>query len=159
MNNEYQDKLQAASPKEQAMFTLCWEIHELTELVTLSRQQLVDVKVLLDMLFKESDNMAANLPRRLHTFKSEQTQFVKRLTRFKRTPATHIFVVMISSDQRQKKPYALPVQCLPYAGMSEKDIRSIISNLVNKMVHHGMSVQGIQTMQGFIQDFQLDGEI
>ena len=42
-----------------------------------------------------------------------------RITHFKRIPATHIFVLMISSDTRDKKPYALPVQWFPYAGLKK----------------------------------------
>jgi len=38
------------------------------------------------------------------------------LSRQKRTAATHLFVVMISPEGRQRKPYALPIQCVPYTG-------------------------------------------
>ena len=85
---------------------------------------------------------AANLPRRLTDLKTKMIDFVRRLSKFKRTPATHVFVIMVSSELRSKKPYALPVQCLPYCGLNEKDIRRIISRLINEMVKAGMSVRG-----------------
>lgn len=50
---------------------------------------------------------------------------------------------MVSSDARDKKPYALPVQWLPYAGLKEEDIHRLISDLCNKMVSLGMKVSGI----------------
>jgi len=43
---------------------------------------------------------------------------------------------------RNQKPYALPVQCIPYAGLKETDIRQLVSALVKEMVSHGMNVAG-----------------
>jgi len=50
---------------------------------------------------------------------------------------------MISSDARDKKPYAVPVQWIPYAGLKEKDIRRLVSNLCQKMVSLGMQISGL----------------
>ena len=50
-----------------------------------------------------------------------------------------MFVLMISSELRNKKPYAVPVQCIPYAGMRESDIRQLINLLIKEM---GMKVAG-----------------
>ena len=66
----------------------------------------------------------------------------KRIVHFRRVPATHIFVLMISSDARDKKPYAVPVQWIPYAGLKEEDIRKLVSNLCQKMVSLGMRISG-----------------
>ncbi len=88
----------------------------------------------------------ANLPRRLCTLKSKLAGFVKRATRFRRTPATHVFVIMISDEFRKVKPYAVPVQCLPYAGMNERDIRLLLRNLICEMKKCGMSVRGINNL-------------
>lgn len=65
------------------------------------------------------------------------------MTHFKRTPATHIFVLMISFELRDKKPYALPVQCLPYAGLKAVDIRRLVSALCRKIMSYGMKISGI----------------
>ncbi len=43
--------------------------------------------------------------------------------RQKRTPASHVFVLMISSEQRRVKPYAIPIQCLPYTSMDHTTMR------------------------------------
>ena len=58
------------------------------------------------------------------------------------SPATHIFVLMISSGLRDKKPYAVPVQFFPYAGLKEVDMRRIVTQLVKEMVRNGMKVAG-----------------
>ena len=49
---------------------------------------------------------------------------------------------MISSDAQDKKPYALPVQWFPYAGLKEVDLRRVISELCKEMVSLGMKVSG-----------------
>jgi len=41
---------------------------------------------------------------------------------------------MISCDLYDKKPYALPVQCLPYAGLKEMELHTIVSNLCKEMI-------------------------
>ena len=129
------------------MFSLSWEIKELNALSKSGHLELVEIKSLIDVLSKDdADIQSTNLPRRLSSLKTKMTDFVKRLSRFRRTPATHIFVVMVSSELRRKKPYALPVQCLPYAGMTEKDIRRLISDLICEMVKLGMSVRGAFTI-------------
>ena len=58
------------------------------------------------------------------------------------SPATHIFVLIISSELRDKQPYAVPVQFFPYAGLKEVDMRRIITQLVKEMVRNGMKVAG-----------------
>ena len=50
---------------------------------------------------------------------------------YKRTAATHVFVVMISTQSRSRKPYALPVQCIPYVSMSREDVRKILNDLIS----------------------------
>ena len=50
--------------------------------------------------------------------------------------------MMISSELRNHKPYAVPVQCVPYAGLRESDMRRMVSYLVQEMVQMGMKVAG-----------------
>ena len=90
-----------------------------------------------------SDVQQLNLARRLTDVRVKFADFVKRLFRFKCSPATPIFLLMISSELRNHKPYALPVQCLPYAGMKEVDIRHLINSLIQEMVNLGMIVRGM----------------
>ena len=83
-----------------------------------------------------------NLPRILSDLRERLVFLVKGIARFRRTAATHLFVVMISSELRNKKPYALPIQCLPYAGLKESDIRTVVVNVVKEMKSRRMKVRG-----------------
>ena len=47
---------------------------------------------------------------------------------------------MLSSELHDQKPYAFPAQCVPYAGIKEQDIHSLLSKLIEEMVAHGMEV-------------------
>ena len=75
--------------------------------------------------------------------RSNLTEVVKGLYKFKQTPATHVFVYMVSSALRNRKPYALPIQCIPYSSLKEGDMRKMIDAIVGEMVSLGMKVAGI----------------
>jgi hypothetical protein len=49
-----------------------------------------------------------------------------------------IFVFMISPDKRDKKPYAIPIQCIPYRGMKDTTLRRLTSQIVHEMHHRKM---------------------
>lgn len=65
------------------------------------------------------------------------------LYKHKRTAATHILVIMISTECRSKKPYALPVQCISYVGISVSQMRTILNQVVSAMNDRGMDVNGV----------------
>lgn len=126
------------------MLALLWDLEEIKHLNDEGRQLKVNISTALDVLHMPIRSQREhNLAKKLASIRSTLSTFIKGLYRFKRTPASHIFVVMISSAQRSKKPYALPVQCIPYAGMKECDIRRLVSEVANKMANIGMKVAGI----------------
>ncbi len=68
------------------------------------------------------------------------------LYRHRRTPATHVFVMMISTEARSTKPYALPVQCLSYTGLTVAKLRGILNKLLTTMTNKGMKVAGMHNI-------------
>ena len=62
--------------------------------------------------------------------------------RHKRQVATHVFVIMISPEDRRVKPYALPVQLVSYAGLNQSRVRSIINGVIAEMTKREMKVAG-----------------
>ena len=89
-----------------------------------------------------SDPQELNLPRRLEGLRNKLITLAKGVSRYRREAATHIFVFMISPESRAFKPYAVPVQCVPYVGMKESKLRELIRALIKAMVHRGMKVAG-----------------
>ena len=66
-----------------------------------------------------------NVPRKLTSIRQRLCELIKRVTKFKRNAATHVFVFMISSELRDRKPFAIPIQCIPYKGLGEENIRTL----------------------------------
>ena len=125
------------------MFSLSWDIEELKKLSSEGHSIRVELSSALDVVGSaDLDLQQNNLPRKLSSIRERLASFVKGITRFRRQPATHLFMIMISSDLRDCKPYALPVQCLPYAGMNEENIRRLMNELLREMVGYGMKVAG-----------------
>ena len=102
-----------------------------------------DLAALLDsMQLPETDQAKKNIPRKLSSIRKHLLEVIHGVFHFKYVAASHIFVMMISSELRNKKPYALPIQCLPYAGLKETNIRSMVRLVVQEMVKEGMKVAG-----------------
>ena len=51
---------------------------------------------------------------------------------------------MIRAEDRQRKPYILPVQCIPYKGMCDTMMRKLANKIFSKMVKQKMNVAGMQ---------------
>jgi len=49
---------------------------------------------------------------------------------------------MISNEERDKKPYALPVQCIPYKGLSDSMVRQLANKIIREMNARNMKVAG-----------------
>jgi len=84
-----------------------------------------------------------NIPSQLTTVHTKLFALNKGVTRHQRTPASHVLVFMISSEDRRKKPYALPVQCIPYKGLTDAKIRLLANTIITEMVKWKMNVVGI----------------
>ena len=93
--------------------------------------------------------MGDNFGRQLSQFRERLLSFVKLVTRFRRTAATHILVVMISTEDRRSKPYALPIQLLPYVGIQDMEARTLMNKVIQEMVNRGMKVSGMWILQAW----------
>ena len=78
----------------------------------------------------------------IKSVKMHNYTFTRDVSRHQRVPASHIFVMMIASEQRNIKPYALLVQCVPYHSINQQLMRKLVNNLVKEMHSRGMKVCG-----------------
>jgi len=83
-----------------------------------------------------------NIPRLLTDIRKKLRSFIKGITRHQRTAATHILVFMISQETRRTKPYAIPVQCVPYKGLSDLKVRELSNRIIEEMTKRKMKVAG-----------------
>ena len=85
--------------------------------------------------------VANNVAGYLGSLRGRLSEAVKLMTRNQRTEATHIFV-FISSEIRNRKPYALPVQCFPIASLKDAQVRDLANKIVAVMRQKGIKVAG-----------------
>jgi hypothetical protein len=60
----------------------------------------------------------------------------------KRVAAKYLLVFMIADELRNRKPYAIPVQFLPYKSITDAKLIELSSKLQDVMEKNGMTVVG-----------------
>lgn len=125
------------------MFSVAWDLEEQKKTHDECRKFISELSNLLLLLADPKyDISQENVPFKLSQLRQSLLNTVKALFWYRRTPATHVFVFMIANDQRNVKPYALPVQCIPCAGLSEKEIRRLTNELIKEITRRGMRITG-----------------
>ena len=142
-NDTYSEKLQSNKYIEKDLINLSWKIKELGDLNEMGRSLHTEVNLLYSRLetgqcFWEQEN----IPRLLTDIRKKLRSFIKGITRHQRTAATHILVFMISQEMRRTKPYAIPVQCIPYKGLSDLKVRELSNRIIEEMTKRKMKVAG-----------------
>ena len=127
------ERKQSSKAPEKELLKIAWKITEKEELLKICRQLIVDIEVVMDKVKIVANDVKSNIARSLTLLRSSLTDFVKKLSKHQRTPATHIFVFMISPESRNKKPYALPVQCLPIGSLKDKQVRGLADKVINEI--------------------------
>ena len=129
---------------EKTLFSMAWIIKELEVLTKKMRDLVVDITCLNDKIQDENyDLVKENVPRKLMSISTSLKDAVKLLSKHQRTAATHLFVILISTESRCSKPYALPVQCLPIAGLRDRQARDLANSVITYMTERGMKVAGM----------------
>ena len=76
----------------------------------------------------------------LMALKLKLKQYLKDLMLKKRIAAKYLLVFMIADELRNRKPYAMPVQFLPYKSITDAKLIELASNLQDVMEKNGMTV-------------------
>lgn len=141
--SEYEKSLGSKKISDKMQYRLGWNVDDLSRLNEEARKMSVEVSSLLDKVRNTSfDLTTANVPRKVSDVRSALLTFVTALSKHTRTAASHIFIFMISSDKRDKKPYAIPIQCVSYRGMKEATLRRLTDQIVHEMHQRQMKVAG-----------------
>lgn len=142
---EFDKKKADGNATDKTMFSLGWTIDELSRLN--SKGQDVYVNTVTAMESINGGNVRVeSLSRTLFLLKQDMKELVKGISRHKRKAATHVLVTMISPSDRNRKPYAMPICCIPYVGLSESQAREHINTVVREMVARNMKVAGTYIM-------------
>lgn len=143
-NDKFCEKLSAGkSSTDKEMHSLCWSVDELGRLNESGRKLHTEIDALLTLLDDSStDFIHQNIARRLNKLQDDLLPFIRGVTRYQRHVATHVLVTMISPSQRSKKPYAVPVSCIPYGSLTESKARTHIKSIITEMQKRKMKVAG-----------------
>lgn len=122
---------------------LAWKVKELSELNEIGRKLFAVITRLVTKI-KSNDSVwvEENILSQLNRIRSGLVSLITGVTRHQRIAATHILVFMISSEEQRKKPYALPVQCLPYKGLADSTVRDLANGIILEMSKRQMKVAG-----------------
>ena len=141
---DYEEKIKSSNrSQDKTLFKLAWQIHELEELIKEMGQIAVDLSTLIGRVLNiQHDLVKENFAANLISTRVSLEEAVKKLIRHQRTAATHIMVFMISTESRNHKPYALPVQCLPITALKDQQCRELANQIIAAMVKRNMKVVG-----------------
>ena len=146
--NEYTEKVSSSKSTSDkvmvmVMYQLCWSVDELTRLLEEGRVLYVEVSSLLEILSDDQrDQVQANVARRVTELQSRLVMFIRGVTRHQRCVATHILVTMISPFERNQKPYALTLCCIPYRSLTEVHTRAHLNDVISEMNKRNMKIAG-----------------
>ena len=94
------------------------------------------------LLYEGCNAFAEIIAKSLASLRSQLTSIIKALSKHQRKTASHIFVLMISLESRNCKPYTLPLQCLPVRGLKNKQVREFADAIIKEMSKTNMKVAG-----------------
>jgi hypothetical protein len=143
----------AKNPTNEKLKELSWECVELSQLLTTAQEFLVNLAVVNDFLV-ENNLEAARF--HLKRMAEEMKSYLTRLFKKKRAAATHVLVIMVASEKRDWKPYAIPVQYIPYHSLKDDFVRSVVCELKEKMESLGLEVVGENLLFPFSEHPQLN---
>ncbi|XP_021363619.1 uncharacterized protein LOC110456903 isoform X1 [Mizuhopecten yessoensis] len=131
--NDFRKKMNQKNANSETLKGLNWEVVECNTLL----QQCLEF---MSKLKSDSDSRA-----NIKSISQEYPIYLKNLFKKKRTAVTHILVIAISDEQRNIKPYALPIQYLPYKSLRDQYVRDITEPIKNALTLAGINVVGLVT--------------
>ena len=140
---EYQKKYDVAGTSEERLKELNWEVVEFSKLLEQSQHLNVIIHQLLPFLYPDTLSFKSFI----FQFKNVHTEFLtylRDLFKKKRQPAaTHVLVTMVSDERRNRKPYAVPLQYVPYTSLTDKCLRTLVNRVKSAMTEQNLKVVGI----------------
>jgi len=79
----------------------------------------------------------------LKSIEKDMMTYLRNLFIKKRQPgATHVLLFLLSDERRNKKPFALPVQYVPYHSLRDQFLRDLTNNIKQEMMRMELKTVG-----------------
>lgn len=138
----FQEKMRKATTSEETLRCLNWEVVEFQVLLEQSNNWLTLLTDLLGELNPHNPDRA-HVVSILKDSGSDMALYLRNIYKKRRQPAaTHVLVIMVSDERRNHKPYALPVQYIPYYSLKDQYIQDFAKVVKQNMVQLGLQVVG-----------------
>lgn len=80
----------------------------------------------------------------LENIEKDTLTYFRNLYIKKRQPgATHVLLFLISDERRNRKPYALPVQHVPYKSIKDQFLRDLTDSIKREMINMSLKPVGM----------------
>ncbi len=134
-NASYNQMLDQGTSTEKKMMESAWDALEFQELLKRSKALKLELENVIEM-----HKTGAKFD--LVALKLKLRKYLKDLMLKKRVAAKYLLVFMIADELRNRKPYAIPVQFLPYKSITDAKLIELSSKLQDVMEKNGMTVVG-----------------
>jgi hypothetical protein len=141
-NKIYNQVLEKGNSNEKKIMELAWDGVEFQELLKTAKGLKIEIESILA-------NNRNGVKFDLVSFKLKIRKYLKDLFLKKRVPAKYLLVFMIADEMRNRKPYAVPVQFLPYKSITDSKLVELETKLQNVMEENGMTVVGMLSQSTF----------
>ena len=122
----YRKKYDWPNTSKTVLMELCWERVEYSTLL----QQSQALKAYFESFLPFLNPVGPRVEDIVGQLTEKRDDFLKYLRNLfvkKRQPgATHVFVFLVSEERRNRKPYCLPVQYIPYHSLKDQYVRDLI---------------------------------
>ena len=116
------------------MFEIAWEVKELESMNDHKREQMVDFSCLGGKLSQTNYNIVCdNLAKTAVHLQTKAVEIYQAGSEVQMHSCNSHPGGMISPEERNKNPYALPVQCLAYASLGDNKVHRIFDSLAEEV--------------------------
>jgi hypothetical protein len=134
----YEKKRQQVGVSEQSLFAIAWDLEGYSKLIQENDSMSKIIDNILESMLTTLSSDKGNISLSVSNLKKKLEEYVKGLYLKKRQAASHLLLFMISDEQRNQKPYAIPVRVLKYATITDAKIRELKEELRVAMKELGM---------------------
>ena len=101
----YEEKLNSSKTGgDKALFKLAWQVKEIQDLLLQVRSLLTEIGAICAKCQDQNCNLIKeNVAQKISNIRDRLEDAVKKITKYRRIAASHIFVVMISSEKKKQE--------------------------------------------------------